>query len=147
MVSLDAKRLAKELRSLLEDILALFARHVPPARQMLKKLLDGHIVYEPIMDGGKAGYRFTATGTFDRLLTGVRIGNNGGGGQPRHKLFQPQNQGAAAPSPVGCGGSIRALFKPENLEDFTALRGSHRGQGRQRGTVPRSPYKMSAVLT
>jgi hypothetical protein len=63
VVSLDAKRLAKELRSLLEDILALFARHVPPARQMLKKLLDGHIVYEPIMDGGKAGYRFTATGT------------------------------------------------------------------------------------
>ena len=65
VVSLDAKRLAKDLRSRLEDIPALFARHVPQARQMLKKLLDGHIVCEPIREGGKAGYRFTATGTFD----------------------------------------------------------------------------------
>lgn len=37
---------------------------------------------EPIMEGGKAGYRFTATGTFDRLLTGFKIINDGGGGQP-----------------------------------------------------------------
>jgi site-specific DNA recombinase len=81
VVSLDAKRLAKDLRSRLEDIPALFARHVPQARQMLRKLLDGHIMCEPIVEGGKPGYRFTATGTFDRLLTGMRIGNDGGGGQ------------------------------------------------------------------
>ena len=55
VVSLDAKRLAKALRSRLEDIPALFARHVPHARQRLKKLLDGHIVCEPIREGGKAG--------------------------------------------------------------------------------------------
>ena len=81
VVSLDAKRLAKDLRSRLGDIPALFARHVPQARQMLRKLLDGHIVCEPIMEGGKPGYRFTATGTFDRLLTGMKLVNDGGGGQ------------------------------------------------------------------
>ena len=48
---------------------------------MLRKLLDGHIVCEPIFEGGKPGYRFTATGTFDGLLTGVKVVNDGGGGQ------------------------------------------------------------------
>ncbi len=81
VVSLDEKRLAKELRSRLGDIPALFARHVPLARQMLRKLLDGHIVCEPILEGGKRGYRFTATGTFDRLLTRVKVVNESGGGQ------------------------------------------------------------------
>jgi site-specific DNA recombinase len=81
VVSMDAKRLAKDLRSRLEDIPALFARHVPQARQMLRKLLDGHILCEPIMEGGKRGYRFTATGTFDRILSGVKVVNEFGGGQ------------------------------------------------------------------
>jgi hypothetical protein len=49
---------------------------------MLRKLLDGHIMCEPIMESGKAGYCFTATGTFDRLLTGFKVINDGGGGQP-----------------------------------------------------------------
>ena len=85
VVSLDAKRVAKDLRNRLKDIPALLSRHIPQARQLLKKLLDGHIMCEPIVDEkGKAGYRFTATGTFDRLLTGVKIVNEtatyGGGG-------------------------------------------------------------------
>lgn len=83
MVSLDAKRLAKGLRSRLEDIPPIFARHVPTARQMLEKLLHGHIVCEPVREGGKAGYRFTATGTFDHLLTGLTVIN--GGGERWHK--------------------------------------------------------------
>jgi len=83
VVSLDAKRLVKDLHSRLEDSPALFARHVPQARQMFRKLLDGHIMCEPIMVEGKPGYRFTATGTFDRLLTGVRFtANKSGGGHP-----------------------------------------------------------------
>jgi len=52
---------------------------------MLRKLLDGHIRCEPLVQNGKAGYRFTATGTFDRLLTGRSVINDsinyGGGGQ------------------------------------------------------------------
>ena len=63
----------------------LFLRHVLQARQMLRKLLNGHILCEPIMENGKAGYRFTATGTFDRLLTGLTVthepANVFGGGQ------------------------------------------------------------------
>jgi hypothetical protein len=56
---------------------------------MLRKLLDGHIMCEPIMESGKAGYRFTATGTFDRLLTGFKVINDGGGGHPQPDLFSP----------------------------------------------------------
>ncbi len=81
VADLDAKRLTKDLRGRLGDLPGLFSRHVPLARQMLRKLLEGHILCEPIMDGGKPGYRFTATGTFDRLLTGVKVVNQSGGGQ------------------------------------------------------------------
>ncbi len=80
-VSLDEKRIVQTLRARLGDVPALFGRHVPLARQMLRKLLDGHISCEPIMDVGARGYRFTATGTFDRLLTGMKVVNESGGGQ------------------------------------------------------------------
>ena len=56
---------------------------------MLRKLLDGYIVCEPIMEGGKAGYRFTATGTFDRLLTGLKVVNESGGGHALPALSCP----------------------------------------------------------
>ncbi|HWV46340.1 MAG TPA: zinc ribbon domain-containing protein [Nitrospira sp.] len=75
VVHLDAKRLAQDLRRRLSDLPSLFGRHVPQARQMLRKVLDGHILCEPILEDGKPGYRFSATGTFDRLLTGKRVMN------------------------------------------------------------------------
>ena len=81
VASLDAARLAKDLHNRLEDLPALFARHLPQARQMLRKLLDGHILCEPIIEDGKRGYRFTATGTFDRMLSGIEVVNGIGGGQ------------------------------------------------------------------
>ena len=81
VISLDAKRLTRDLRGRLGDLPALFSRHVPFARQMLRKLIDGHIECMPVMEGGKPGYRFTATGTFDRLLAGVKVVNQSGGGQ------------------------------------------------------------------
>ena len=85
VLNLDAKRLTKDLRSRLEDIPALLARHVPLARQLLRKLLDGYILCEPsVNEFGKKGYRFTGTGTFDRVLTGLTLknasANYGGGG-------------------------------------------------------------------
>ena len=55
----------------------------------LKKLLDGHIVCESVEECGKGGYRFTATETFDRLLTGVDGINQSGGGHPQLALFCP----------------------------------------------------------
>lgn len=33
------------------------------------------------MEGRKRGYRFTATGTFESLLAGVKVVNEFGGGQ------------------------------------------------------------------
>ena len=76
-----------DLRNRLGDIPGLLSRHLPQARQLLRKLLDGHITCEPIADeDGKPGYRFTATGTFDRLLRGAKVVNDSatysGGGHP-----------------------------------------------------------------
>lgn len=70
------------MRRRLNHLPAPFARHVPQARQMLRKLIDGHILREPIVEADRPGYRLTATGTYDRLLTGVKaVGNYGGGGE------------------------------------------------------------------
>lgn len=44
-------------------------------------MLDGHILCEPVVEGGQAGYRFTATVTLDRILTGGKVVNENGGGQ------------------------------------------------------------------
>jgi hypothetical protein len=43
VVQVDEHRLTRELRSRLADVPALLTRQVPLARQMLRKLLDGHI--------------------------------------------------------------------------------------------------------
>jgi hypothetical protein len=67
-------------------------------------VLDGHIVCEPIVEGGKPVYRFTATGTFDRLLTGVKVVNESGGGQ----VIQP---------------SLAPLLRFENKAPRSKLRG------------------------
>jgi site-specific DNA recombinase len=80
-ISLDEKRLTQQVLTRLGNLPAVFGRHVPMARQLLRKLLDGHILCEPIMEEGRPGYRFTATGTFDRLLTGAQVVNHGGGGE------------------------------------------------------------------
>lgn len=58
VVQLDAKRLAQDLRRRLADLPGLFSRHVPQARQMLRKLLDGHILCEPILQDGRHDYRY-----------------------------------------------------------------------------------------
>lgn len=82
VIELDEVRLTREIQDKLNDMPGLFGRHIPQARQMLRKLLDGRILCEPILEGEKRGYRFTATGTFDRLLTGTKVlGNSRGGGE------------------------------------------------------------------
>ena len=52
---------------------------------MFRKLLNGNIVCEPIMKDGESGYRFTASGPFDRLLAGVKVVNKNGGGRTTEK--------------------------------------------------------------
>jgi site-specific DNA recombinase len=80
-LSLDEQRIAKRLRDAIGNLPALLGRHVPLARQILRTLLDGHIRCEPIEEDQRPGYRFTATGTFGRLLTGTSVVNAGGGGE------------------------------------------------------------------
>ena len=81
-LSLDERQITKRLRDALGHHPALLGRHVPLARQMLRTLLEGQILCEPIEEDHRPGYRFTATGTFGRLLTGTSVVNAGGGGDP-----------------------------------------------------------------
>lgn len=80
-LSLNERQITKQLRGALGNHPALLGRHVPLARQMLRTLLDGNILCEPIEEDHRPGYRFTATGTFGRLLTGTSVVNAGGGGE------------------------------------------------------------------
>ena len=80
-LSLDKRQITKQLRGALGNHPELLGQHVPLARQMLRTLLDGHILCEPIEEDHRPGYRFAATGTFDRLLTGTSVVNAGGGGE------------------------------------------------------------------
>ena len=65
---LDGKRLAHDLRLRVGDTKALLSRHVPQARQMLRRLLDDHLVCEPYNEEGQRGYRFAATGSYGALF-------------------------------------------------------------------------------
>jgi hypothetical protein len=72
-LSLNERQIIKQLRGALGNHPALLGRHVPLARQMLRTSLDGNILCEPIEEDHRPGYRFTATGTFGRLLTGTSV--------------------------------------------------------------------------
>jgi hypothetical protein len=60
----------------------------------------------PIMEGGKRGYRFTATETVERLLAGVKVVNEFGGGHPQPALFYPTIRGPLRATKGGCWGGI-----------------------------------------
>lgn len=81
MPYVNENRFVKELRTRLGDIPGVLTRQVLLACQMLRTLLDGHISCGSAEEGEKRGYRFTATGTLDRLLMGVTVINQSGGGQ------------------------------------------------------------------
>ncbi|MFQ5946774.1 MAG: recombinase family protein [Anaerolineae bacterium] len=77
VASLDAKRIAQDLKMRVTDVKGLLGRHVPQARQMLRKLINGRLVCEPFEENGTRGYRFSATGTYGRLLSGTQYVNDG----------------------------------------------------------------------
>jgi site-specific DNA recombinase len=70
VASLDSTRIKRELKARVADVRALLGRHVPQARQMLRKLLAGKIDMEPVAEDGRRGYRFRGKLTFERLLSG-----------------------------------------------------------------------------
>ncbi len=79
VTSLDATRLERTLLAKVSDVKALLGKHVPQARQMLRKLLDGRLVCTPFDDARGRGYELTATGTYVGLLGEKLLVKHGGG--------------------------------------------------------------------
>ena len=66
--AMDADKLRADLRARVADLDAFLGRHVAQSRQVLRKLLDGRLTCVPFEEEGGRGYRFTAAGSYDRLL-------------------------------------------------------------------------------
>ena len=62
VASLDAKRIERTLVARVADVKGLLGKHVPQARQMLRKLIDGRVVCTH--DARGKGYEVTATGSY-----------------------------------------------------------------------------------
>lgn len=78
LASLDARRLAEELKTRASDARGLLGRHVPQARRMLRALLDGRLVCEPFEEEERQrGYKFRATGTYAGLFAAIGRANDG----------------------------------------------------------------------
>lgn len=80
VTSLDAKRIERALQARVADVKHLLGRHVSPTRQMLRKLIDGHIVCTPFADARGRGYELTATGTYAGLFKIPAVNDGGGEG-------------------------------------------------------------------
>jgi hypothetical protein len=68
-VSADAARLRAELRAKLADWRDMLRAHVPQARQMIRKLVVGRIVFTA--DTKERVYRFLIPGTLSRFFNGL----------------------------------------------------------------------------
>ena len=67
IASLDRERIERDLRKRLNDWRSLLRRHVPQARQILRKLLTDRVVFSPQDDH----YTFESTWTLGKLVSGV----------------------------------------------------------------------------
>ena len=72
---IDWPKVEHQLPAKLEDWKQLLRRHVPQARQVLKRLLAGPIVFTPHREDGSRYYAFTAPINLGRLLTGMVCAN------------------------------------------------------------------------
>ena len=77
---MDAKRIEQDLRARVEDLKSLLGRHIPQTRQILRKLIDGHILCTPFTDARGRGCEVTATGSYAGLFR-VPVAVNDGGGE------------------------------------------------------------------
>jgi hypothetical protein len=77
IASLDARRLAQELKRRATDARGLLGRHVPQTRRMLRALLEGRLVCDPFQEENRRGYRFRATGTYGGLFAAIGGANDG----------------------------------------------------------------------
>ena len=67
----DEAQLESSLRETLEDWRGALRRHVPQARQILRKLLVGKLAMTPVREGRKGAFDFRGEASRGRLLTGL----------------------------------------------------------------------------
>ncbi len=67
----DFRQIEQELRARLEDWRGLLCRQVAQARQILRKLLVGKLVFTPREDASGRYYEFAGQGTLRQVLAGV----------------------------------------------------------------------------
>jgi DNA invertase Pin-like site-specific DNA recombinase len=72
---LDPKRVERELRAKLTEWRSLLRRHIPQARQVLKKLLAGPLVFTPHREDGQRWYEFRAPIAVGRIISGLACAN------------------------------------------------------------------------
>jgi hypothetical protein len=66
---LSVRNLKELLRAKAEEWQALLRKHAPIARQMVRKLVEGRIVFTPDREGRR--YTFLATGTLANFFSGI----------------------------------------------------------------------------
>ncbi len=65
------EQLPELLRAKLRDWTGVLHRQIPQARQALKKMLQGSLLFAPKDDGQQRYYEITGTGTLERILASV----------------------------------------------------------------------------
>jgi hypothetical protein len=71
VATLDPETLAASVPARLTDWQGLLERHPAQARQILRKLLVGRLIFTPQADQTGAWYEFTGQATYGKLLAGV----------------------------------------------------------------------------
>ena len=69
--SVDKVTLERDLRRRLGEWRALLRRHVPQARQIIKKLLAAPLRFTPVTENGARYYEFTAQIALGRVFSGI----------------------------------------------------------------------------
>jgi site-specific DNA recombinase len=73
--TLDLKAVERELRAKLDEWKAVLRKHVPQARQVLKKLLAGPLVFTAHREAGERYYEFSAPIAIGRIISGLAGAN------------------------------------------------------------------------
>jgi hypothetical protein len=70
---LDPVKILASARQKLDDLRGLLHRHPAQARQVLQKLVQGHLLCEAVEIGGQLGYRITGEASYLPLLSGIFV--------------------------------------------------------------------------
>ena len=73
VVYLDEAKVKQDLQKRVKDMKGVLGRHLPQARQALRKLLNGKIKCTPIMVGGSKGYQVAGQGNYNSFLPSTLV--------------------------------------------------------------------------